>query len=68
MSKVIIIPREGLRVKDPKTLLPVPATGLKVSLDRYWKRRLNAGDVTVFVGEEAQKTENFKNEEVDNDN
>ena len=65
MSKVLIVPREGLRVKNPKTLEPLPAKGARLSLDRYWKRRLNAGD--VFVGDEAQKTENIENDEVEND-
>jgi len=45
MSKVLLKPKEGLRVKDPKTMQALPPEGKKVALNTYWLRRLKVGDV-----------------------
>jgi hypothetical protein len=41
-------PRQGLIVRDPSTLIPLPAEGASVTwigpAGRYWRRRKNCGD------------------------
>jgi len=70
MEKVLIKPREGLRVKNPKTMQPLPAEGTRVVLSTYWKRRLNAADIVVVVvvadaGEAVKLTNNIEENEND---
>lgn len=43
--KVVVKPKDGLRVKDPATRRDLPAAGAEVELDTYWRRRLSDGDV-----------------------
>lgn len=42
-SKVYVKPREGIVVKDPETLAPLPAEGAWRPRTRYWLRRLADG-------------------------
>ena len=39
--------REGLIVRDPLTLQPLPSDGADVPPSSYWRRRLAAGDVVA---------------------
>jgi hypothetical protein len=45
-EKVYVVPAAGLRVVDPASGQPLPATGAEVERNTYWIRRLNDGDVT----------------------
>lgn len=38
-------PAQGLTVIDPETGKPLPAEGDLVAISKYWRRRLNDGDV-----------------------
>lgn len=42
--------RDGLKVPDPMTGLPIPSDGANVVDSHYWQRRLAAGDVVRFRG------------------
>ena len=46
-----LIPREGLIVRDPISLTPLPAEGMTKPWrgrgGTYWRRRVMSGDVTV---------------------
>lgn len=43
-----IYPVKGRLVRDPRTRLEVPATGMTVSsFDPFWVRRVRDGDVTT---------------------
>ncbi len=44
-KKIFIKPAAGLRVIDPDTNQPLPAEGALVRLNKYYRRRLLAGDV-----------------------
>ena len=67
MDKVFLKPKEGLRVKDPKTMQPLPPEGKRVKLDTYWLRRLKAGDVirceTLVVDGQPENSDNAINNE-----
>lgn len=41
-------PGAGKIVREPKNGQIVPEAGLKVRLDKYWRRRLADGDVTLI--------------------
>lgn len=42
-----LIPKSGLRCRDPKTLQLLPPEGALVPLTAYWQRRINDGDVSI---------------------
>lgn len=43
---MFIKPAPGVKVRDPRSRLPLPETGAEVSdTDTYWARRLVDGDV-----------------------
>lgn len=42
-----LIPKRGLVVLDPDTLIALPENGRPVELNQYWHRRIADGDVTV---------------------
>lgn len=42
-----LVPKPGLRVLDPDTLIRLPAEGAPVVMTSYWYRRIADGDVTV---------------------
>lgn len=46
MNTFYILPRQGRRVIDPATGLPLPAEGARVEKTQYWLRRLKEGSVT----------------------
>lgn len=48
MTDVFIIPREGTLVRDPINKLPLPSGGAMVSLNKFWRRRIRCGDVSVI--------------------
>ena len=39
--------REGLICRDPRTRIPLPATGRNVVLGQYWQRRIEDQDVVT---------------------
>lgn len=43
---IIVIPAEGLKIRDPQTKKIIPENGVKIpELTDYWVRRINDGDV-----------------------
>lgn len=49
---MIVKPRPGVRVRDPRTLQHIPETGIEVSdTDTFWARRLADGDVVLVAPE-----------------
>lgn len=46
-TRTRIIPREGLKLRDPKTGKQIPPEGIVVSgeLDSFWHKRSKLGDV-----------------------
>lgn len=45
----LLKPKDGLIVRDPETLLPLPAEGKEFAeLSTFWIRRLNCGDVQLI--------------------
>jgi hypothetical protein len=47
-----LVPRPGLVVRDPVTFEPLPEAGASKTLNAYWYRRLDDGDVTL-AGQEG---------------
>ena len=49
---IVVKPREGVRVRDPRTRQHISADkGTKVPKDAFWLRRLKAGDVVEAASE-----------------
>lgn len=48
MEYAIAKPKDGRRVKDPRDLSVLPASGRRVKVDRYWRRRAKDGDVELL--------------------
>jgi hypothetical protein len=46
-TKTRLIPREGLKLRDPRTGKPIPPEGIVVNgpLGAFWHRRVTEGDV-----------------------
>jgi hypothetical protein len=44
---MFLIPKPGVKVRDPQTRLHLPPDGAEKSESSYWLRRLRDGDVTV---------------------
>jgi len=69
METKYLKPREGLLIRDPATMVPLPAEGeIKPWIGpegRYWRRRVNFGDVTIASPSQKEKMQrkNFKNGE-----
>lgn len=42
-----VVPKNGLRVKDPATMAALPPEGKQVPESVYWLRRIAAGDVEL---------------------
>lgn len=40
-----LIPKRGLSIRDPHTLAQLPVEGAMTTINAYWQRRLQAGDV-----------------------
>lgn len=53
MAQVRVIPKKGLRVRDPKTALPLPPDGKEVDFSVYWHRCAERGDVTIEANASA---------------
>ncbi|OEE30726.1 hypothetical protein A1QO_15450 [Vibrio genomosp. F10 str. ZF-129] len=51
-----IKPKEGVTVKDPKTLEPLKTTGESKPRNTYWLRRVKDGDCTVVDTSTKQTT------------
>ncbi len=57
MSEAILKPSDGLIVRDPDTLEPLPVEGAAKPLRSYWLRRIDCGDVTIeLAGSAGAKT------------
>ena len=47
-EKLLIRPKEGLIVKDPRNGMPLPAErNTAVDANQFWLRRIQAGDVVI---------------------
>lgn len=44
---MFVIPKPGVRVRDPETRAHLPAEGREVPDTPYWLRRVKDGDVTI---------------------
>lgn len=55
MASKVLMPAKGLKVRNPKTGKHLSIEGEKVELNKYWLRRLSAGD--VFEKKEKISTE-----------
>lgn len=53
--ELFVKPATGVSVVNPDTGLPIPPEGACVPNDKYWRRRLNDGDVTEAVQPAAVK-------------
>lgn len=51
-----LIPKPGLLVLDPVTLIALPAEGDTVEINSYWLRRIEDGDVSVRAQPAPTKT------------
>ncbi|WP_421793407.1 DUF2635 domain-containing protein [Hydrocarboniphaga effusa] len=47
MNTVFLIPKKGVSVPNPATGTSLPEDGADVTLDVYWQRRINDGDVEI---------------------
>ena len=68
MSTKILVPRKGLLVRDPRSKSPLAADGESKPMygpeGRYWRRRLNCGDVTEKVAEAPKVEKQIINDEI----
>ena len=55
MARVQLRPAEGRRVRDPASGDVMPAEGMEVTMDIYWRRRLDDGDVVVVPARKPSK-------------
>ena len=47
-SKIVhVVPAEGLKVINPRTMRPIPAGGIEVVIDKYYSRRIAEGSLVV---------------------
>jgi len=56
MEKIFVVPKTGLRVKDPASWQQLPEQGKWVPKNTYWRRRLTAGDVIEINKEIENET------------
>lgn len=47
MSKVLLKPKDGVKIMNMTTNTVIPATGAYVDLNPYYKRRIQDGDAVV---------------------
>lgn len=47
MNTAFLIPKPGLRMRDPDTLQVLPPEGAEVEFTSYWRRRVREGDAEV---------------------
>lgn len=55
MDKLYLKPRDGLSVRNPRTMVPVPEYGAEVPNTSYWRRRLKDGDMVVTTASAIKK-------------
>ena len=53
---MIVKPKPGMIVRDPKTHVRIPDSGKEVPANSYWTRRLRAGDVELANRKELKKS------------
>ena len=54
MTQIRIKPADGLIVRKPDTEL-LKKDGETVTVNSYWQRRLNQGDVVIMTDEQVKK-------------
>lgn len=47
-KRVIVKPKEGLKMRDPVTMQWIPAEGMEVEHDTFWVRQEMHGCVTIL--------------------
>lgn len=47
MEKKLVIPKKGVKVRDPQTGQHIPEEGVFRSIDSYFNRRIKDGDLEV---------------------
>lgn len=64
---MFVIPKQGLTIRDPETGRKIPSEGTEVSNTRFWRRRLQDGDVILKQIPEIKrsKKKNEKSEIID---
>jgi hypothetical protein len=55
LRQIFLKPAAGLRVPDPATGEPLPATGARVTPSAYWSRRLADADVQTATPPKPHK-------------
>lgn len=55
MEKIVVKPRKGLLVRDPKTREILAEGGETKPLTKYWRRRLRDGDVEAVEARKVSK-------------
>lgn len=60
MNKIVFIPSEGKKLRDPVTKLHIPSEGALVSKSPFWIRRVQEGD-----GAFAEPKTELKEEKLD---
>lgn len=59
--------RDGLIVRDPVTMVPLPSEGKEVERNSYWLRRMAAGDVVEAVEAVVVKVKSNKKGDINVD-
>lgn len=60
MQRILVKPKAGLHIRDPKTTLPLPPEGRVVEKRSFWLRRAREGAVTIEKVEEPKEAPKTK--------
>lgn len=63
MSTFVLIPAEGLKVRDPITKEPLPKGGARKPRSRYWMRRVAEGSCSIAQSDPPTPADAPANEE-----
>ncbi len=66
--KKVLKPKVGLKILNPKTKRYLNEDGEQVTIDTYWQRMLNSGDVVEHIEEKKVMKKTVKNKGNENDN
>lgn len=60
MKTAKVAPAKNMQVRDPDTFEILPASGKEVTLNPYWVRRINVGDVELVQSKTKASETNKK--------
>jgi hypothetical protein len=49
MASLFVKPKEGVKIRDPRTKKHLPESGLSVPATSYWRLAIAAGDVILIA-------------------